>query len=396
MRHLFLSIFFFISSISAFAQELGSKDSISHFGDGINYQYDPAHFDAKFRFRIQNRFTYQTKEAMKLAAEEANFEVRRMRFRLEGNVIDPRLLYKFQISFTRGDFDFDRTEYPNILRDAVVGWKLSDTTSIWYGQTKLPGNRQRLVSSGSQQFVDRSIINSTFNIDRDTGVQLHHRKGDDRPLWIKLALSNGEGRSTNNSGSSLAYTARVEWLPLGVFKDDGDYSEGDLAREIKPKLTVAMAYSSNKKATRPGGQTGRQFETADLHSDIETFFADFLYKYQGFSWTTEYAKRWTENAVFLDNGNPVFIFKGQGFNTQAGYLFDNNIETAFRYSQTWGDKEIKNIANNTNQYTLAISKYINQHRVKVQSDLSYNAKSKGLSPKYQHFWTYRLQLEIGI
>lgn len=395
---LFFTTLLFVSSFSALAQELDTGDTLSYFRDGINYKYDPAHFSAHFRFRMQNRFTYQTEEAMKLSAEETNFEVRRTRFRLEGHVLDPRLLYKIQLSFTRGDFDFDRTEYPNILRDAAVGWRFTDRTTLWYGQTKLPGNRQRLVSSGSQQFVDRSIVNSTFNIDRDIGVQLNHRAGNEMPLWIKLAISNGEGRSTNNKDSGLAYTARMEWLPLGAFKDGGDYLEGDQSREIKPKLSMALAYSSNKKTTRPGGQLGTQYETDGLHRDIDTFFADFLFKYQGFAWTTEYAKRWTQDPTFTDTaaGKSVVIYKGQGINTQASYIFENNVETALRFSRIWGDKEIRDVSNETHQYTIAASKYINEHTVKIQTDLSYTEDIRGLAPKYKSYWVYRLQLEIGI
>jgi hypothetical protein len=39
-----------------------------------------------------------------------------------------------------------------------------------FGQTKLPGNNQRVVSSGSLEFTDRTINNSRFNIDRDFGL----------------------------------------------------------------------------------------------------------------------------------------------------------------------------------------------------------------------------------
>ncbi|MFA5584357.1 MAG: porin, partial [Bacteriovoracaceae bacterium] len=176
-----------MTALPSKAQELDTGDTLLEFRDGIRYEYEPAKFGAHFRFRMQNRFTYQTEDTERLAPDEANFEVRRTRLRLDGHVLDQRLLYRIQLSFTRGDFDYDRTEYPNILRDAAVGWKLSDKTTIWYGQTKLPGNRQRLVSSGSQQFVDRSLLNSTFNIDRDTGIFLNHKQGEEMPLWVKLA-----------------------------------------------------------------------------------------------------------------------------------------------------------------------------------------------------------------
>jgi hypothetical protein len=49
-------------------------------------------------------------------------------------------------------------------------YKLYENWTIGFGQTKLPGNNQRVVSSGSLEFTDRTINNSRFNIDRDFGL----------------------------------------------------------------------------------------------------------------------------------------------------------------------------------------------------------------------------------
>lgn len=392
-----LIIFILLVSHLSFAQILPSEESESYFNDGIHFEHDPSHFKTRFRFRMQGRMTYQTEDAEKLSPEIIDFNIRRMRLRLDGTVADPRLLYRIQLSFTRGDMDFDRTEYPNILRDAVVGWRLQPTTTIWYGQTKLPGNRQRVVSSGAQQFVDRSLLNATFNIDRDLGAQLHHRVGEEKPLWVKLAISNGDGRATDNKNDGLAYTGRVEWLPLGAFTDEGDYFEADLAREPSPKFSIGAVYSLNKKTTRPGGQLGKQFTNPDLNVDMETTFIDALLKFRGFSWSSEFANRWTQNPVLNDSGNIVTVYKGQGFNTQVGYVFENNIEPALRYTQIKADRDaLTGTVNDEKQYTLALSKYIDGHTIKVQTDLSYNEQLNRVQNTYASSWLYRLQVEIGI
>lgn len=396
MKHLITAAFILLS-FNLSAQEQSSPEEVfNYFKDGLVFEHAETNFVAKVSFRIQSRFTYESEESEKYSPDLLNFEVRRTRVKLEGTILDPRLLYKFQFSFTRGDFDYDRTDYPNILRDAAVGWKFSEATTLWYGQTKLPGNRQRVISSGSQQFVDRSLLNSTFNIDRDLGVQLYHRIGSSRPLWLKLALSNGEGRATNNTDNGLAYTARIEWLPLGPFRDGGDYFEGDLARETEPKISLGAVYSTNKKTTRPGGQLGRQYETEDLNRDVDTYFADLLFKYQGFSWSSEYARRWANGPVFNDGAETVAIYKGQGVNTQVGYLFENNIEAALRYTKLWAEKEALPGVNDQNQYTVALSKYINEHKIKVQSDLSYSEDLNRLNNLYEGQWIFRMQLELGI
>jgi phosphate-selective porin OprO/OprP len=386
----------FCSSLS-YAQDLGEKQNGIFFKDGINFEHDPANFKTKFRFRMQNRFTYATEDDEDLSAKTVDLNVRRLRLRMDGTVWDPRFLYKIQLAFTRGDMDYDRTQYPNILRDAVVGWKLTDATTLWYGQTKLPGNRQRLVSSGAQQFVDRSIVNATFNIDRDLGTQLHHTVGEARPVNVKLAISNGEGRSSDNKDSGLAYTARLEWLALGPFKKEGDFFESDLAREDSPKLALGGAYNLNKKTTRPGGQLGTQFTTPGLSRDLETYFADLLFKFQGISFYGEYARRWAHDPVFTDGAKSVSIFKGEGLNFQTGYVFENNIEPALRYSRTRAIEEVlAGGMNDQDQYTFALSKYINEHKVKVQGDLSYDEFRNRVAGNATRGWTLRLQFELGI
>jgi hypothetical protein len=390
------SIILFLFSLNVLANDSALTDSLSYFKDGVVFEHKPTNFKSKFRFRVQNRFSYETEDSDNLKAEAADFTVRRMRLRYEGNALDPRLLFKFQFSFTRGDMDFDRTNYPNILRDAVVGWKLSDKTTLWYGQTKLPGNRQRVISSGAQQFVDRSLLNATFNIDRDLGAQLHHQFGEEKPVWLKLAVSNGEGRATENKDNGLAYTGRMEWLPLGAFKDEGDYFEGDLSRETTPKISIGGVYSINKKTTRNGGQIGRQFTTVGLNKDIETWFADFLFKYMGYSFSSEYAKRTTADPFFLDGTKEVTVYEGEAVNFQASYIMENNVEPSIRFTRLWAESGTLLGENNRRQYTAGLSKYFNHHKIKVQTDLTFDEQDNRLSNLYSNSWIYRAQLEIGI
>src|SRR5690606_6271163 len=168
-----------------------------------------------------------------LAAESFEFRVRRLRLKFEGFVYDPKLTYYIQLSFSRGDMDWRGFEdarvnsSPNVVRDAVIYYNPTPNLKLGFGQTKLPGNRQRVVSSGDQQFVDRSIVNANFNIDRDFGF-FGHLSGE--YFNLRGAVTSGEGRNSVRSLNGLAYTARIELLPFGRFTDNNDYVEGDLAR----------------------------------------------------------------------------------------------------------------------------------------------------------------------
>lgn len=376
---------------NARAQDLQPEKVSLTFKEGLAFQHEND-FLMRMRFRVQNRFTAQTENAKESKLDTTEFSVRRMRLRFDGYALDPRLLYRIQLSFTRGDQDWDNAQVPNILRDAVIGWRWHENHTLWMGIAKLPGNRQRVVSSSAQQLVDRSIVNATFNIDRDMGVQHYSKFGEEKPLWLKLALSNGDGRNQTNENASLASTARVEWYPLGAFHDDGDNFEADLYREPAPRLGLGLAHSANQKSARTAGQIGKDLGTDQFRS-MESRFFDFIFKYRGYSLSGEYARRTTADPVVT---NKLFVYEGEGFNIQSGYLFESNWEPSVRYSEITPFAEIEDLTQKQRQYTVGLSRYIKRHVVKVQSDLSYNELLANTASAYNSNWGLRLQLEVGI
>jgi phosphate-selective porin OprO and OprP len=180
--------------------------------------------------------------------------------KFEGFVYNPKLTYYIQLSFSRGDMDWRGTDNsvnnhsPNIVRDAVIYYNPNKNVRLGFGQTKLPGNRQRVVSSGDLQFADRSIVNATFNIDRDFGFFAHYMTNY---FNLRGAITSGEGRNSVASNNGLAWTGRAELLPLGKFTGNNDYIEGDLEREPKPKISLAVTYSLNDRAVRQSGTLGK-------------------------------------------------------------------------------------------------------------------------------------------
>ena len=75
------------------------------------------------------------------------------------------------------------------------------------GRNKLPGNRQRVNSSGALQLSDRTINNSRFNIDRDFGFFINHiNEVRDKFSWnVKTSITTGDGRNfTKYTDNGLA------------------------------------------------------------------------------------------------------------------------------------------------------------------------------------------------
>jgi hypothetical protein len=258
-------------------------------------------------------------------------------------------------------------------------WNFAKNWELWAGQTKLPGNVERVVSSGNLQLIDRSLLNSRFNIDRDLGLQLRHKSklGGKVVLREKFAITQGEGRNvTEGNEGGLQYTARVELLPFGTFKSKGDYVQSDLKREQSSKLMLAFTYNFNQDAVRERGFAGDYMIRTDgsiYATDQTTIFVDAMYKYNGFSFMGEYAKRTANNeiATEIDGRTPTgdVVLTGNALNLQAGYLFDNNVEIAGRFTSV--NYEAITNASPVKQYTLGFNKFVVGHKLKVQSDLTF-------------------------
>lgn len=379
--------FRFLSALVAFftltfinAQEI----SDTSFGKGlINFTAKDSSFSVKFapRFQVRSMSSWDY-NGDQYGSPDHNFIVRRARLKFDGFAYSPKLKYKIELGLSNRDISganqFNRNT-PRYILDAVIMWNFAENWELWAGQTKLPGNVERVVSSANLQLIDRSLLNSRFNIDRDLGIQLRHKTklGQNFLMREKFSLSQGEGRNvTEGNEGGLQYTARLEFLPFGTFQSKGDYSQSDLKREASPKLMAGFTYNYNERAVRERGFAGDYMIRTDgsiYETDQTTIFADAMFKYDGFSLMAEYAKRTADEeiATEADGVTPTgdIVLTGNALNLQAGYLFKNNYEIAGRFTTV--DYESVTNALPTKQYTLGLNKFIVGHKLKVQSDLSY-------------------------
>ncbi|GFZ90938.1 hypothetical protein GCM10011531_23280 [Aquaticitalea lipolytica] len=332
-------------------------------------------------------------------SNESEFLVRRARLKFDGYAFSPKLEYKLELGLSNRDIsgasEFT-SDAPRYILDAVIKWHFAPNFEFWFGQTKLPGNRERVISSGNMQMVDRSLLNSRFNIDRDMGIQLRHKFNLSEKFVVKeiFAISQGEGRNitTGNLGGHQ-YTSRLEILPFGEFASDGDYSGSDLKREKTPKLAIGATYDFNNNAVKNRSNQG-SYMTNDVgfyETNISTVFVDAMFKYDGFSLMAEYSNRdakdpYAKNSDGTLTGDEVQV--GSGLNLQAGYLFKSNWEVSGRYTNIALDKTITG-KDTENQYTLGVSKYIVGHKLKVQTDISHLEVANGTNELM-----YRLQFDI--
>lgn len=381
---------------SLHAQNEVDERAVINFKEGLGF-FDPdSLFGVNIRFRMQNRIGMSTTDIQDLTPQEFEANVRRLRLRFDGFLGKKNLTYYIQLSFSRGDQDWDANGFPGIVRDAMVFYTFSPNFYMGFGQGKLPGNRQRVVSSGSQQFTDRSRLNALFNIDRDFGVMAYYEnKIATMPFKLKGSISSGEGRNVTKTDNGLAYTCRFEWLPLGDFQKEGDFFEGDLAREQSPRVSLAYSYSFNHKAQKTLGQRGAYMPASQ---DIKSTFLDIMAKYRGWALAAEYAQRAVDNhSIFLVDDSPVYAYTGSGYNLQLSYLFPSRYEVAARYTYTRPNQRIRAYDYTADIYMLGLTRYWPNHRNKLQFNVSYNNQQWEMNAtKDRKFLNFMVQLETGI
>ena len=400
-------VIFFSFSFSFLDAQIIKKDSITNhlrlenlpyysYGRGIGMTSPDSIFQFNIRFRMQNRLTYLQTEDNK----SIDGQIRRLRLRFDGFVGNPQFLYVIQLSFAPGDLGgfIEEGENLQVIRDAALTYVPNKNWRFIFGQTKLPGNRQRIVSSGALQLTDRSVNNARFNIDRDFGIQAYYLKQDLNKFSyaLKTAISNGEGRNfTRNNDLNFAYTAKLELMPFGAFNRDGNNFEGDLVREKKPKFYLGGVFSQNNFAKKSQGQLGDDlFESRTMTST----FLESLVKYQGFSLAVCYMNRSTlrDPLTFnpLNSNDIRYVWTGEGMDYQGSYLFPKNYELILRYSEIKPYHRISNFEPKRQEFTLGLTKYLWEHAFKLQSEVTFQQANHFNQNTNQ--WYFRFQLEMGI
>lgn len=203
-----------------------------------NVGYDKGFFiksdDGKFSLKITGRVQpfynlTRTVSATDTKNVANNFEIRRARLVLEGNIHTKKLLYKMQSDFGKGYVT---------LKDFHADVELAPDVWLRFGQWKRPFSRQQINSSGRLEVADRSITDRAFGAGRDIGVAIRndYEKSPDVE-WI-LGVFNGTGdaaaiTSTTTTDPVTGNTTTTTGLPTNV------------PREFKPAIVGRVGINRN-------------------------------------------------------------------------------------------------------------------------------------------------------
>ncbi|MCC5938539.1 MAG: porin [Lunatimonas sp.] len=364
--------------------------------NGIGFIPRDSSFSINLRFRMQSRFEGRASSDAPLSMSERSFLTRRARLHTFGHLLNNRFRYSFQLGFTRGDLDITAIGYPALIRDAVVFYRVNKNFELGAGVMKLPGNRQRVISSADLQFTSRSILNETFNIDRDNGFFGIYRNDLNGFRYNFIgALTVGTGRNfAVDRTTGVAYSGKLELLPFGNFTGNGDYFEGDYYRESTPKLSLAGSYNHTQDAIRTGGQIGMPLFGV---TDMSTVLVDALFKYRGYAFYGEFAYRSAESPITSENGILRNVYTGNGYNLQSSYIFPSNVELAARFAGVSPGRDIQSVEGSANEAAAVVTKYFRFHRIKAQAEVTYRDLN---GYRYRNDlpagMIYRFQIEFGI
>lgn len=309
--------------------------------------------------------------------------LRRARLVLGGNIFTPHIKYKIQLTASPIELGWKDGK---IQRAPILDWyftfdRLRDAT-VQIGQYKVPYNHQRMLRVTGMQFVDRSTANNEFTMDRDIGLDV--RSNDLAGLGhlrYYAGVYLGDGIALHRPGDlGLAYVARLELLPFGLYDD---LEEADHERGARPRMLLggAFAYIDRDphdnhgffgQIPADGGKTSTLNATADMNFRLAGFsFEGGLFWRQATRRIPGVQPNQPVEPDPPDQAIPVVAPRnGLAYFTQAGYLLPRlPLELALRWGQIFGQGgPTRTSLPDQNEVGGALSHYFVRHWLKLQLD----------------------------
>lgn len=320
--------------------------------------------------------------------QNTTFGINRGRIKIGGHAFKPYYKFYLEQDIVGGnllDFRVMIEKYPFL--------------KLKVGQWKARYSRERIISSGKQQDVDRSIINNVFTIDRQQGVSLYgNLKGEgvaNFNYWASVFSGTGRSGSSNDE-NTLMYLLRLQWNPNGeVLK----FSGSDIKNHQKFISSIAIAGVTNTSkytrfATSGAGQLPGFEDGVDGQYKVDQLLFETAFKYKGLSWQQEFHFKNIDDRVNLEQTTLV----GNYF--QVGYFFNHsfskfpeNLEIFAR--QAYYDSNIDVSGNNNYEYTFGCNWFFKGHKNKLTFDYSYLQTDNNES-LYSKGNRFRLQWDISV
>jgi len=170
--------------VCASITKINAQLTVPKFGKGLQITAVDSSFYLKLGFRFQTLMQHDwdmpSEGSSTFEDHNSRLFIRRSRLKFSGWALSPKLKYKAELALSNRDNGGGNSSQfsnaANTILDASIEWNFHKNMKLWFGQGKLPGNRERVISSGNLQFVDRSRLNSRFTTDRDVAIMLKNHE----------------------------------------------------------------------------------------------------------------------------------------------------------------------------------------------------------------------------
>ena len=392
MKNTVILLLVFAAAIAQAADDPSSSSPTGGFSYGKQgFQYDDATGDnfLWFGVRAQTRWTGSAVIVDELpgapVSEDGEVRVNRARLKLGGHLIRPALT-------VYSEYDLVGSR----LLDLRATYAFSDALSIRVGQWKSEFNRERVDSSGKQQFVERSVVTPWFTIDRQQGVVASGRLAAgsraDTSYWA--GWLSGAGRGGDLDDADGLWLGRLQWNVNGRVLG---YSQSALGRPAKPTGSIAIGAVTGKSgftafSSGGGGQLPGFEQGAPDQYRLEQFMIETAYHHGGFSWQQEV--HWKT----VDDRSTGRTIRLLGAYAQAGMFFSaindafpEPLEFAARIAAV--DPNRGRSGSREDEIALAANWFFHGHRNKLTLHLS--RITRRLAPQTDQSDRIRLQWDVS-
>lgn len=394
------------------AQQVETETPVkaSYGSNGFRLETRDGNWQTNLQWRAQFRYSNPTgSDPRQLAdfAEEdvSSFEPRRLRMKIGGHGYRPWMKYYFEVDLQPAR-DVDADAVSSGAR--VIDWRVDLAKWEWgglrLGQWKVDLNRERVDSSGRQQFVERSIVNRIFTIDRQIGIQFRGRlfPGTPADLRYYTGVFNGEGRGVLNENNEHMVMGRLQWNFLGR---DVPWRQTDVDYTEQPAGSFALAgFTNTGQCTRWSSSGCGNLDGFDSpliaepgQYKIDQWVQEFAFRYRGLSIQQEYHRKTIDDRK-LGMENEL-----TGAYVQAGYFFHQlfpswppSLELAARWA--WVEepnKTDRTIYNERREYTIGANWFFDGHNNKLTLDYSRLTLDDGLANEDADKNRVRLQWDVS-
>jgi phosphate-selective porin OprO/OprP len=370
-----------------------SNMSVRYGSKGIELQTK----DNKFLFQLQSRFQFRFATPGDadpvtyddyLKGNHTQFKINRARLKVGGHAFEPWLKYYWEYELSQSN-----------LLDFRIMIERYKWLNFKAGQWKVEFTRERFISSGEQEMMDRSLINRDFTLDRQQGVELYGEVGKgiaDFSYWAAALTGTGRGNSTNDDGN-LMYFGRLQWNFLG---EPVEFEGGDLEHHKKPVAIFAISGVTNRspytRFSQAGGGSldGYNADTAGRYR-VNQWNLESALMYKGFSWQAEWHHKYIFDKLHNDNETTL-----EGYYAQAGYFFHGLIESFPRQLEIAAREAVYRpditIRDNLQRETsVACNWFFKGHKNKLTAELNYLSLQDSAVPMVGGY-RFRIQWDISL